>query len=707
MGMFLQILLAVAIVIAVLIALGFFWVKNRIKRAVGDFTAASEIFGEDELKPARIQLSRIDNFEYSVPFEALFGELKSLGFQRIADCAELRGAYQSTLATRHRDLPIAAAITEDYADSVHFHVFSMNQQRNVFGMGNDPVTTIVAGKVDWQSGTEITAESAFKSVRDQLTDTHLHFDLKLFRAVFEQVYALRADQKIVHMPTIETIENRAAENGKTVSPDQIQTAYDIALDHWKSQIDEVVLDKYRRTSKIDAVAWEEFGHDIQVVHNRLDNEEISDLIIQDEISEKIVQQCVAQGLDGIDLYIAVNDLLPPNQQLKKIGAIDRPLKAELYIPNNDFDSDTRTAQKYVYEAEDMDGGLVQGSIVATGSGDAKKQIAGLGLMKAKLLIEPTSNVDSGNFDDILLDDEAATIAAKATREGVFSSVMRALVANWWIWAPPIGFVAKTNIDGTPYTWGDYAVFGWAIVAALAMIFLIAPMIFYNQLLLAELRGNSKLARVWIAALKITGRFSGITSNQLTIERCKALAAEDRLEDALALVSSIRNDATDEEYQAGLVAIYGAGGAWQPMMDAQRAYLEATPSKETATVDLAMSVARYCDDVDSAEPLIRSVKPTDLPEIALIGYQYVRGLIAAHRSQQSQALRHFAQAVETARQFETLPIMIGLIAEINGHVALTYKKSGKTDRAEQLWQQVFPILEPHHSSERLIKAYHDA
>ena len=49
-------------------------------------------------------------------------------------------------------------------------------------------------------------------------------------------------------------------------------------------------------------------------------------------------------------------------------------------------------------------------------------------------------------------------------------------------------------------------------------------------------------------------------------------------------------------------------------------------------------------------------------------------------------------------------MIGMIAEINGHAALAYKRSGDSASASKLWKQNLPIIEPHRSSERLIETY---
>ena len=71
------------------------------------------------------------------------------------------------------------------------------------------------------------------------------------------------DQEIVHEPTIDSVRKMAADADRDATDDEIQTAYDMVLDNWKMQIEDAVLDRYRRTSKIDAVEWEELQGEIQ------------------------------------------------------------------------------------------------------------------------------------------------------------------------------------------------------------------------------------------------------------------------------------------------------------------------------------------------------------------------------------------------------------------------------------------------------------
>ena len=702
MGTFLQIVLAVILVLVVAIAVAWWWLKRKFKTAIGDFTMASTLVDPLRLRPARIQLYRSEYPDSGPALSALQDEVKKLGFQRIADLEEHSGAYKLIQALRHRDLPIAAALVEDHTEEVSFVFFAMDKNKRVVARGNGTGSSITTASLDWQVNEELTPNAALDEIRGQVSESNLPIDLRLFRAVYEQVYAVGMDQKIIHRPNREDIEQKAAESSTPVTEEQIEQAYLILVEHWKGQIEEAALDRYRRTSKIDAVAWEEMRDWIQVVHSHIENEDVENLLVVDDVSEKVFEQYREQGLSGLDLFLAVAQRLPPDQQWTQVGEVDRPVRALLFKPNEDIDTDAPVTRQYIYDAQDDEGNTIEGGVFAENSSDAKKQIADMGLRNAKLLITPRPGED--NKHDLWTDDKSAAIAAKSAKEGILRSIGRAIMANWWIWAPPIYFIWKTINEGVPLGWGDYVVVVWAALAVLAMLFLIGPIIAYNQLLLAQLKARPGQAKVCLKILSTLNVFNGMTPGQLKTERCKILASEDKLDEALALWEAGRDEITDEEYRAALIQIYDHGADWPAMMDAQRAFLAATPDKETAAIDLAMSIARYSNNPEEAESLVEAIQPADLPEVGVIGYQYVRGMVAAHRGQHEQALRHYAQANETASQFVSIPIMLGLVAEINGHAAVALKRLGKVDQAQNLWAQSHPILKLHKSANRLIAAY---
>ena len=155
----------------------------------------------------------------------------------------------------------------------------MGKTKRVVARGNGTGNSIATASVDWQLNKELTPDVALDEIRGQVTDANLPIDLRLFRAVYEQVYAVGMDQKIIHRPNREDLEQKAANSSKPVTEEQIDQAYLILVEHWKGQIEEAALDRYRRTSKIDAVAWDEIRDWIQVVHSHIENEDVEDMLV--------------------------------------------------------------------------------------------------------------------------------------------------------------------------------------------------------------------------------------------------------------------------------------------------------------------------------------------------------------------------------------------------------------------------------------------
>ena len=702
---FLKILLAVFLVVVGLLAVAWWVIKRKFKAAVGDYMVAAELIGELDEFPARISLRR-SAISPGSGFDPIDMDIKELGFQRMADLVEDHGAFYCMRAYSHRSLPIAAALAEVDDDRYAFVFFAMTSDKRAVGRGTGPGKGISNVRVDWQIDDDAEINTAFEAVRTGLSDDNLPMDLRYFRAIFEQVWAVSMDAVISRPPLREAIEAQASALDTEFTDDQVEIAYSQAREHWQQQVTDAALDRFRRTSKIDAVEWEALREEIEVIHEYVTDDEVEDLLAVDEKSEQLFLKCREQNLSGLDLFHAVASRLSPDQQWEKVGAVDRPVRALIFKPAENLVSDRPTAGRYVYTAIDADGEEVQGTVVANDGRDAKAQIEALGLTDGKLISTPAP-FDDEALDVHLFDDESAQIVVRASKESILVSASRAFVANWWIWLPPAALLAKSLYDGMPFGWGDYVIFVYAGLAVAALLFLIAPMILYNQMQLALVKAATGRAKLLLRLLAVTNAFGGITKQQMLAERCRIISMAGDCDEALALWEKHRNAVEDDDYYQGLVSIYDADGNIEAMLEAQQAYLQATSNKDVATVDVAMSLARFTDDVDAAEDLLMKVAPSDLPEMGLMGFQYARGLIASQRGQSAQALKHYGQAMETAEQFAGVPLILAIIAEINGQAALTLKRSGKRDEAAAIWSQVGPLLSRHSSMARLVNAYESA
>ncbi len=699
---FLQILLAVILVIAALIVSAWLWIKVKIGKFTEEVESAFRLMPPLYREPARLRFHRCEGDESSELLEEFTKQFKHLGFQRIADLESYDSDYVILRTLRHRELPIAATISESDGNGVCFSLFTVLADKFVFGRASDRDWKLLNSRLDWQSSVGLLLEPTFELVRSKAGETNQNVSLGMIQAVVEQLHSVRIDQQIAVPPTREAIERHALSIEVDATRDQLDEALGYAMDSWKEQINESVLDRYRKTSRIDAVAWEDLRDQVLVVHDYLSTEDIESYLVVDEAGERLLEQLSSQKLKGTELFAAMLERLPRDAQWAKIADVDSPISAQIFSRDEDIDSDERASFQYVYEAEDGNGRKARGAVFATDSADAKAQVASLGMKDAKLLIAPVPGDE--NFDQFVYDEETAEIAARSTKEGLLKSLSRMIISNWWIWAPPSYLLWQTLREGAPFSWSDYLVFVYIAIAAIAMVFVVGPPFVYNRLLHTQLMVQPKRAKILLWILRRISPASGITEPQLLCEECKILAMDGKLGDAVSALENRRAEYGEEYFQSSLSQVYDAAGRWPEMIAAQRALLVISSITSTVSLDLAMSIARYEQDVSQAEDIIRAIAPDELSEIELIAYHYVVGLLAARRGGYDIALQHYARSNETAKQFVSLPIMRGLVAEIGGYAAIALKRQGENENAENIWKNVWPILRRHHSGKILRANY---
>ena len=328
---FLKILLAVFLVIVGLLVFAWWFVKRKVKAAVGDYVVATELFGQFDELPARVSLRRSEICPDS-GFNSLHIELNELGFQRMADLIEDHGAFYCMRAYSHRSMPIAAALAQIDHDRFAFVFFAMTSDKRVVGRGTGPGKGITNPRLDWQIDDDFEVRAAFEAVQGELSDDNSPIDLRHFRAILEQAWAVSMDEIIAKPPTREAIEAQASALESEFTDDQIDIAYSQAREHWQHQVSVSALDRFRRTSKIDAVEWEALRDEVEVIHEYVTDDEVEDLLAIDEKSEQLLLKCKEQNLTGLDLFRAVASRLPPDQQWEQVGAVDRPVRAFIFKP---------------------------------------------------------------------------------------------------------------------------------------------------------------------------------------------------------------------------------------------------------------------------------------------------------------------------------------------------------------------------------------
>lgn len=705
MLLFLKIVLAVVVVLLATVVIGWMLFKRWLKRRVGGYQVAGSIVGGDYAAPARIQLQVADDVEPEADFLNLWNRVRALGFAPLGDLEDHSGAYSLLRFAVHAEQPIAAAISQS-DDAAHFTLFALTASNRLYAVGSGPGQSLVAGSLHWQVEAGIGAATALEQLRGLLGEQPLrNVDLRMLKAAFEAAYSTRMDARLARPPARADIEALARLRQPAASPADIDAALGFARAHWQSQLQVAVLDRYRRASKVDAVTWERIEGDVQVVHAHLGATELGHLLPLDEAGEQFAAEQEAAGITGIELYEKLLERLPAAQRRRRLGEVERPLRAVLYVREAESAPvAARPERPHLYAGVDADGREVQGTLLASGSADAKQRLAEMGLNETRLLTEPIANDEK---DNVPLDPQLAAIAARAVQESVWISMLRALWSNAWIWAPPAVLLALTLREGAPFSGGDYGVFAYATLALLAVALLIAPMFLYNQLLLARTQGRWTRARACLWLLRRLNVLGAPTAWQLTSEECKILAGRGDAAAALALWAPFEASLSPEQYLTGLVSIHDASGAHDQMIAAQRAALNAADAKELVSIDLAMALARYRRAVDEPEDLLARVSPDGLSELALSGYHFTRGLINAERGLHELAVRQFEQAVARAATFKGNPLVQGMITELHGFIAWALKSAGHAERAESMWRVVGPVLESRSGARDIVARYRAA
>lgn len=714
MVMFLKIALGSVLLLVILGLLAWWWAKRWIKKKLGGYLAAAELIDPRYARPARIELVVAHIAEPSDPMQQAWARFHALGFELLADLEDGGGAFVVMRSARHTQLPMALVLTEQYGENetttVQFSLLALSTDKQLIAIGDGPEPAAKTASMQWLVEPELQPEQAIERLQQLTASMELRpFDLRLLQAVHERAYAARMDADIVRAPQRADIEQRARVLNRNAAPAAIDQALDLSHAQWLEQIDAAVSDHYRRGSGLDAVAWERVRAHLHIVHDRLRPEDIKARFGGDEAASTLVDQFAAQEFSGIRLYRQVVERLPLAQQGRQLGEVSRPLPALVFTtagPMTDADAPAahaRAATPHLYSATDGDGQTREGAVLAHNSSDAMRQLGAMGLEDGRILSE---NIPGAELDAAVLDPAAAKVAARAMRESIGLSLLRALWSNVLIWLPPAALCFFSLRAGPPYGWGDYLGFAYALAALAVLVFLIGPMLLFNQMMRARALGRWSTAQLCLGLLRLLHP-PGIRKAQLVAEQCKILAARGETEAGLRLWQQHEANESPEFYLTTLAAIHDAAGDHAQMIATQRRQLALDAGNHLVAIDLAMSLARYQRDADGAEELIAQAPLAGLSELAMIGYRYVRGVVASERAQHAQALRHYGEALTQAKQFQGNPLMMGLIAEVNGFVALSLRALGEHGRADALWKTVLPLLEMHRSAEYLIQRYRQA
>jgi tetratricopeptide (TPR) repeat protein len=703
MGLFVQILLAVFVVIVFLLLVAYGLLRLWLKRTSAHYEQVHELL-DDPYRPARLVL-------WSCEYEGIAPGLKQAwalwyehGFRKAGDFTSDCTDCQCIRLAIHPDHKLGLLLCEAGDNGIHAVVMGITQDKQVHVSSTGLGRPLKTRAVNWSVDPNLAPGEQIDQVLDSTTKHRLHLPTRrLLKSAFEQAWARLMDLELAEgPPSRQTIAERVSKKDPGIDNSLIDETHDQAIINWRDRLHGAVLDNWQRKSKIEAVEWERLQDRIIIIDDHMRANDLRNWLDSDAFSERLIEQFSRQGLAGIALFEAIQERMPRQRRHSCLARFSKPVRTAIFCLD---ESDDLTldigAQAYPFVAVDEDGNKVEEVVLAKSSKDAYRQIRDMGLHDISIINEP--NPGEMPSDD-LLDPKLAAVGVRAMREPLSVSLFRAMASNSWIWLPPLVLLAWSLYRGQPYSWGDWLIFTYAGLAALFMVFVAGPLLFYNQLQVASIRGRFRTAEIYLKLMRLTCRLLPLPPGTLLLEECKLAAARGKVDIALRRWQDREADMEPDAWLSGLSQIHDQAGDFDQVIRVQQQLVDISGEKDVPRIDLALSLARFKRDPDRAEDLIAGLDITSMSGLALAGFHYVRGMILAERGQHAAALNQYQQAVSHVAQFRGSPLASLLIGEVNGYAALSMRACGEREKALALWQSAWPLIQICTSSQVLIQRW---
>ena len=336
MSLFLQIVLAVVLVIALVGLVGFWRFRRSLPRNGVKVGASVALLGGGGSRPARVCLHEIGYGEAGEQLRAEWSQWHALGFQELGDYSDDLGGFAFVRLAADPERRFALALAEDDAGKVVSALFVLTDRKRLLG-SSDGLGVALDTSSAWWTVDRKTPEMRVALMQARVGDAELlPTDARMVKRLFERAYALITDAELMAGPPRRTtIEARAARRTPPADAAQVDEAMRLGYAIWRERMEQAALDNWRRASRVDAVTWERIEADVHVVYNAMRDEDVRDLLCCDEQSERVFEQLVVQGMNGIQLYEELMQRLPEHLRRQRFGEVRRPVRAVLYARAED------------------------------------------------------------------------------------------------------------------------------------------------------------------------------------------------------------------------------------------------------------------------------------------------------------------------------------------------------------------------------------
>lgn len=343
MQLFLTIVAAVFVSILLLV-FGLFialkLIQWRVKKAFSKLGEAMESLAGAAIPPARVHLTRLGNPDWNDKHKVdAFAEVfRSAGYEDIgtyemdvmpdAVLLAMMNSADASYATIY-DAPkigVWVDLIVRNADGTSFTLTSNDKGAALERPPEHPMIRLGGASAD-QLLRRWTQEREAAKVADPVAE-------HLFKGVFEKAYAQYMDWRLKRgFATPDEIRAVGRAGGNDVSAQTITlTAMAIASQE-RERLDEVLREKFLEMTPLSAVEWERARDRLIFVHDRLDSEEVRNLLASEEDPdlEEIGGGASEQPVSSPrELFAQLNDRFHPERRLKKLAILDEPIPADVY-----------------------------------------------------------------------------------------------------------------------------------------------------------------------------------------------------------------------------------------------------------------------------------------------------------------------------------------------------------------------------------------
>lgn len=266
-----------------------------------------------------------------------------------------------------------------------------------------------------------------------------------------------------------------------------------------------------------------------------------------------------------------------------------------------------------------------------------------------------------------------------------------LHANRWY------LLTCAGLAGNGMYWGwDWLVYlGAAGLLAQPVLFLLSSRqtAAYDGLLRAGAVGDWAEVHRQADRMRAAAQGSQQIAFDLDVRRATALAATQRMDEALALVRPWESENIQPHgmYWNRLASVYHMGGEHAQFVECMRRAWRESGDATWARIDLALAVARLGDDPREALELLRHDSLAAQPESTARFIDWARGVALLRLGDFQGAEISLAQAVDGFMRQAANPAVWTALALCAAALAVAGAINGKTERARALITPLLPIV----------------